>query len=248
MPRWAARKDVDGRAARDERRGFLRRAAVFEQPEPAGPPRALEVQIGAVREQDVEQRQVLLRLRRGPAVEVTDGLVHRGPDVRVLVQQVADFSHVAGIQRVEKLLHRRFHQRFDLALHRRPVREPVPAGDDELRVRERQRVERGRLRVQGANAGQRAGIGGQGAAEQLFRALLLRFEARPRRKWLDKLGSRHVLPSLPDLPDLPDPRPTRPTRPRRSPLTAHRSLADAARGLARTSSLDGRITSSAIAE
>ena len=77
-------EDVDDRASRDERRRLLGRASRFQQPEPAGPPGALEVEVGAVREQHVEHRQVLRRARDRPAVEMADRRVHGGAHLRVL--------------------------------------------------------------------------------------------------------------------------------------------------------------------
>jgi hypothetical protein len=58
--------DFPCRAARDERRGLFGRDVVLEQSEGAHRPVALQSQIGAVLEQDVEQRQVLPRHRRRP--------------------------------------------------------------------------------------------------------------------------------------------------------------------------------------
>ena len=111
-PEVRGREDVDDRAARDQRRRLLGRAVVLEQAESARPPGALEVEIGAVREQHVEQRQVLPRDRGRPAVEVADRLVDGGPHLGVRLEQSPDFACVAGVQRCEEFLSRRDGQRM----------------------------------------------------------------------------------------------------------------------------------------
>ena len=100
------REYVDDGAALDERRRLFRCAVVLEQTESARPPGALEVEIGAVREQDVEKRQVLPGDRGGPAVEVADRLVDSSPDFGVRLEQSPDFACVAGAERCEKFLSR----------------------------------------------------------------------------------------------------------------------------------------------
>ena len=100
-------EDVDAGAARDQRRGLVGRDPVFEQAEAARRPRAFQIQIGAVREQHVEQRQVLLRHRHRPAVEVADRRVHRCADLGVLDEQGANPLDLAGAQRNQELVDRR---------------------------------------------------------------------------------------------------------------------------------------------
>ena len=182
-------EDVDDRASRDERRRFLGCAVVFQKAEAAGPPRALEVEIGAVRQQDVEQRQVLRRSCDRPAVEIADRLVDGCSHLGVAFEQLADALDVAGVQRADKLLHRRLGERIDLALHRRPALEAVAAGDDQLRIGQHEGIGRRRLRVQRADPDQRVRIAGPRGAQQFLRALLLHLQVRPGRKGFDENGS-----------------------------------------------------------
>jgi hypothetical protein len=106
------REHVDDGSALDERCRLFRGAVVLEQPESACPPRAFEVEIGAVRQEDVENRQVLLGDRGGPAVEVADRLVDGGPGFGVSLEQSQDFACVPGAERCEKFLSRRGGQRM----------------------------------------------------------------------------------------------------------------------------------------
>jgi hypothetical protein len=103
MPRLAAAKTS---TARDERGRLRRRAVVFHETEPASPPRALEIDVGAIGQQQVEHRQVLGRARDRAAVEVADRCVDRGADFGMLLEQRADGVHVLRMQRRHEALDR----------------------------------------------------------------------------------------------------------------------------------------------
>ena len=79
---------------------------LLEQPESARPPCALQVEIGAVGQQQIEQRQVLRGPRDRTAVEMANGFVNGGAHLRVRFQQRADAFNVAGMERDEEPLHR----------------------------------------------------------------------------------------------------------------------------------------------
>ncbi len=141
------REDVDDRAALDERRRFGRRDVVLENPERAGPPVALQIEVGPVLQQDVDERQVLARHPHRPSAERAERRVDGGPHVGVILEQTADTLGIAVAQRAAELFERRSGQRVDLAAHLRPAGEPVAAGHDQLRVRESERGGRRRRRV-----------------------------------------------------------------------------------------------------
>lgn len=117
-------KDVDNRASLDQRRRLFGRTVGFHEPEPAGPPRAFEVQIRAVGQQQVEQRHILRRSCDRPAVEMADRLVHGCPHIGVFLEQRPDALHVALMQRDEEPFDRRLAERIDFVCHRRTSLEP----------------------------------------------------------------------------------------------------------------------------
>src|SRR5262245_32706220 len=99
-------EDVDHNTTRDEGRGFCGRAVVLEQTKSARAPLALEIGIGSVGQQQIEQRQVLLRDGDGAPTKTADGRVDGGADLSILLEQRAHTLDVARMERVEKLFNR----------------------------------------------------------------------------------------------------------------------------------------------
>ena len=81
-------EDVDNGAAGDERGGLVRSAAAFEHAEAAGRPCALQVDVGAMGEQHVDERQVPARHRYRSAAKPAERFVHRRARFCVLGEQV----------------------------------------------------------------------------------------------------------------------------------------------------------------
>ena len=90
LPEVCRGEDVHDRAARDQRRGLLRRDVPLQQAEGPGPPIALQIQIRAVLDQDVEQRQVLPRGHRRPSAERPSRSIHGCTHFGVTLEQRAD--------------------------------------------------------------------------------------------------------------------------------------------------------------
>ena len=97
-------ENVDDRAALDERRRFRRGAVRFEEAEATGPPRALQVEIGAMRQERIQKRQVLLRDLHRTAAEVGNGLVDDRAHLRLGRKKRADTLNVAIAHGGVKLL------------------------------------------------------------------------------------------------------------------------------------------------
>jgi len=81
---------IDDGAARNQRRRLFGREIRFENAEAARRPRAFQIDVGAVLEQDVEHRQVLRRAMDGAAVEPADGRVDGRADLGILREQLTD--------------------------------------------------------------------------------------------------------------------------------------------------------------
>ena len=107
---------------------------------------------------------------------MADRFVDGGTNIPVRVEQRPDALHVAGMQRAEELLHRRLREGLDLLRERGPACEAVSARDDELRISEREMIQRRRLRVQRSDACQRIDVTGPRGAQQVLRALVLHLE------------------------------------------------------------------------
>ena len=119
---------------------------------------------------------------------MADRRVHGCAHFGVLREQLADVVDVTVVERREKPLDRRSGERVDLALHRRPALEAVSASDDQLRIGQRERVGRRRLRVQRGDSRQRVRTGGPGGAQQFLRAFLLHLQVRTGGQGFDENG------------------------------------------------------------
>ena len=102
-----------------------------------------------------------------------DRRVDRLANLRVSFEQRAHAVRIAGAKRAAELFDRRFGERIDLAAHCGPTLEAVAACDDQLRVREFERVRCGRLRMEGFDALTRVRSGATSRREQVLRPLLL---------------------------------------------------------------------------
>ena len=176
LPEVCGGEDVHDCAARDQGFGLLGRDVPLQQAEGTCPPIALEVQVRAVLDQDVEQRQVLPRGHRRPSAERPSRSIHGGAHFGVSLEQRADLFRIARAESADELLQRRLRERINFPPHRGPALEPIAAGDDELGVGEGERVAGGWFGMQGANAPQRIRVTRRSGAQQVFRPFLLHFQ------------------------------------------------------------------------
>ncbi len=102
-PEVRGREDVHRRPPGQERCGLFGRAVHVEQAESAGPPRALQIEIGAMGQQQIEQRQVVFHHCRRTAVEGPDRRVHQGADLGMGLEQRPDAPDILCLQRELKL-------------------------------------------------------------------------------------------------------------------------------------------------
>ena len=63
---------------------------------------------------------------------------------------------------------------------------PYPRAIDELRIAQRERIRRGRFRVERGDPRQRFPVGGPDCAQQFLRALLLHLQVRTSGQWFDE--------------------------------------------------------------
>ena len=179
LPEVCCGEDVHDRAARNQGLGLLWCDVPLQQAEGPCPPIALEVQIRAVLDQDVQQRQVLPRGHRRPSAERPSRSIHGGTHFGVILEQRADLFLVARVEPADELLQRCLREGINLSPHRGPALEPIAASDDELGVRERERVAGRRPGVEGANTPQRIRVTRRSGAQQVFRPFPLHFQVGP---------------------------------------------------------------------
>ena len=170
--------DVDHSPACHERIDLLGRPLTLEDAEPARAPLALEIDVRAEFEQEIDHRQVLPGHVHGTTTEITSRFVHRVANFGVFRQKLARARNVALPDRCEKRLLRRSRQRLDLALQVGPALEAVAASDDELRVGQLHRVRLRWFRMQRADSREGFSVARPGVAKQILRTLLLHLEVR----------------------------------------------------------------------
>ena len=179
------RPDVDLGAAFDQRRHLLGRC-ILQNPEAAHLPRRFRIDVGAVRDEQIEHGEVAHgELDRG-LLEVEQRLVDTRDKLGMRAEQRAHAIDIAGPDRVAEKLHRRLGQRIDLVLELRPAFEAVAACDDQLGIGERERVGRRRLRVQRLDARHRSRVAAPVVERQCLGEFSLLVEIGFRRQWFDE--------------------------------------------------------------
>ena len=105
-------------AARDQRTRLVQCQSQFENSEATGPPGGARIDVGAMAQQDVDQRQVLFPLVNGGRIEVETRLIDARADLRVPGQQLLGWFGLAGANGGIEPFDRR---------HRRAIRSSAPS-------------------------------------------------------------------------------------------------------------------------
>ena len=147
------------------------------RPNPPAHQRALEVEVRAVRQEHVEQRQVLLRHRAtGRLSKWLIGAFTAARTSACSASSSRTRLTSPSLQRVQNRSTGDLVIDVDLPLHRRPALEAVAASDDELRIGKLERVGRRRLRVERTDALHTSASPAHAARSSCLRALLLHLE------------------------------------------------------------------------
>ena len=183
-------------APRDQRTRLVQCQSRLENSEATGPPGGARIDVGAVAQQDVDQRQVLFPLVNGGQIEVETRLIDARADLRVPGQQFLHLFGLAGANGGIEPFDRRHREQFDLLRHRGPGLEPIAARDHELGVVQLHRIRIDATGMERLRTRNGFGIAGPRVPQQPFRQLALHLEAGPRRQRFDR-EARHDAPPGP---------------------------------------------------
>jgi hypothetical protein len=171
------RPDVDPGTAGNQRRRLVR-ADLFEHAEAALLPAGPGVEIGAVGQQEIEQREIGPRDMHGLALEGEHRRVDHRDELGVRLQQLPHVIDIARFDGSPEQVGRRFGQRFDLSLQMRPAGEAIFSRDHELRIAQDKILWRRRLRVRRMHPLDRLGRAPPIVAREGLRELSLHVEIR----------------------------------------------------------------------